>query len=128
MEEYLPMFSSTQAQLDAAGAADYSTMKWAGRRPDFARALEAMGRMCADTHAPVVIKDCVVWILDGTGTPIFRPTDPEHRAKMFCYWKKENQIRWYIAVDARGYIDFVSPVYHGKLDDSTALRLTGFYE
>jgi hypothetical protein len=49
-------------------------------------------------------------------------------AKMYCFWKQEDQIRWYIAVDALGHIVFVSTVYSGKLDDSTALINTGFYE
>jgi DDE superfamily endonuclease len=112
----------------AAGQCDWSSVRWGGATPDLSRMLLAMKGMHADVHAPDSIKTCVMLILDGTGTSIYSPTDPEDGAKMYCYWKQEDQMRWYIAVDAKGHIDFVSSVYNGKLDDSTALVDTGFYE
>jgi DDE superfamily endonuclease len=125
---HAPMYALDLPAVDAAGMSDWSNVRWGGAAPDLVGALRAMVAMHNDAHAPPQIKRCVMLILDGTGTAIYQPSNNEDAAKMYCYWKQEDQMRWYIAVDASGYIVFVSSVYHGKHDDSSALTNTGFYE
>lgn len=128
LADAMPMHPADLPAQQPDGSVDWSCQQWGGVAPDLLRAMKAMEGMHKDEYAPAAIRESIMWILDGTGTSIFRPTDPDRKAKMYCYWKKEDQIRWYIAVDACGYIDFVSPIYNGKLDDATALLQTGFYE
>lgn len=65
---------------------------------------------------------------DGSGTQVFRPQVQDTGAKVFCFWKRQNQLRWYIFVDASGRIDFISSSYFGKIDDTTILEPSMFYE
>ena len=67
-------------------------------------------------------------ILDGSGTQVYEPTAHHEHTRVYCYWKKKCQVRWYIVTDAYGKILFVSAVYEGKKGDTVALDETHSYE
>lgn len=66
-------------------------------------------------------------ILDGSGTLTYEPLDHVEHTELYCYWKKRTMFRWFIVVDVRGTILFVSSVYSGKIDDTTVLEDSFFY-
>jgi hypothetical protein len=101
-----------------------------GRRVVIDSLNESMAAMRADddVSARAMFENLLVMTLDGSGTVIHEGTHTSARMMNYCYWKDEYQLRWYVAVDMMGHILFVSCVYPGKVDDSEALKQTGFYE
>lgn len=73
-------------------------------------------------------KNTIVLLVDGSGTAIYTPVSHTEHTMFYCYWKKQQQTRWYIVTDLCGRILFVSAPYEGKLDDTKALDVTGFYK
>jgi hypothetical protein len=128
LSDFLPAYPGAVPTIGDDNQVDWSAVTWKGQRPDMSRALTAMGKMHELDNTPALVKQSVMLILDGSGTVVNKPQDAAKSAKAWCFWKKENQLRWYVAVDAAGFIYFVSPVYWGKVDDTCALIHTGFYE
>ena len=73
-------------------------------------------------------KNYLLYIIDGSGTQIYKPVDQRIAKANYCFWKSQSQLRWYVVTDCLGSILFVSGVYEGKLDDTTVLENTHFYE
>lgn len=128
LNDYLPNYPTNLPALLDDNTADMSGVRWSGPLPDLSRINQAMAKMRQCDNTPAIVKQSAMLILDGSGTVVRKPGDASKGAKAWCFWKKENQLRWYVAVDATGYIHFVSPVYWGKIDDTSALTFTGFYE
>lgn len=101
----------------------------AGVGIDMERLNESMKvmRRDEDESARKLFNELTVICLDGSGTVIYEGSTLDSRMMHYCYWKDEYQLRWYVVVDMMGNILFVSGVYPGKLDDSEALKQTGFY-
>lgn len=107
---------------------DWNKVGFGGVPPDFAAWNASMHHIRADATLEGRYDNLLLLILDGTGTTMFEPLASGCKALSYCYWKKEYQIRWYIATDAIGRILFVSTTYSGKTDDVKALEMTGFYQ
>lgn len=107
---------------------DWDKAIFRGVPPNFAAWNASMHHIRANATLDGRYDNLLLLILDGTGTTIFEPKSTACKALMYCYWKKEYQLRWYIATDAIGRILFVSTVYSGKTDDVKALEMTGFYQ
>lgn len=101
-----------------------------GAEVDFQELYDAMAAMRADDDekAREQLAKLLVLVLDGSGTLIYESNDIDAKMQNFCFWKDEYQLRWYVVVNMRGRILFISPVYPGKIDDSEALQMTSFYE
>lgn len=66
----------------------------------------------------------VVVILDGSGTATTMSVNVNQLdGFLYCFWKKQHQYRWFIAVDVEGRVLFVSDHYPGKVGDDVALRM-----
>jgi len=74
-----------------------------------------------------LMKKKAVLVADGSGTSAMKPVHPSEAMLMYCYWKDEYQIRWFIIVDMNGRIVFLSQPYPGKYDDAKILQKSGFY-
>jgi hypothetical protein len=127
LRDYLPNYPTDVALLTDDNTPDWSAVSWSGPQPDLSRANQAMAKMRACDNTPAIVKQTVMLILDGSGTLVRKPGDSAKGAKTWCFWKKEDQLRWHVAVDATGYNHFVSPIYWGKYDDTSALASTVFY-
>jgi hypothetical protein len=82
---------------------------------------EAADRFMKKTGACDQFNGKVVYCVDGSGTVIFRPVDPEIAKRSWCHWKHEYMIRWWVLVDLTGRIQYVSNTFNGRVSDEEAL-------
>lgn len=64
-----------------------------------------------------------VFIVDGTGVPIFRPSSTRTNRAFYCWFKRKHQIRCQIVVDITGHAVYIGPSREGHMSDNTAMAL-----
>lgn len=130
LKDFLPAFVTAASDAGDETHVGLVSARFGGRPFDVDRTWRSMAVMDADEdeNARQQFQEYLVLVVDGSGTVIYEPNQTLTRLQHFCYWKEEYQIRWYVVVDMHGHIVFLSSTYVGKLDDSSALKHTGFYE
>jgi hypothetical protein len=62
-----------------------------------------------------------VFIVDGTGVPIYRPSNTRTNRAFYCWFKRKHQIRCQIVVDVTGHAVYIGPSREGHMSDNTAM-------
>lgn len=61
------------------------------------------------------------FIIDGTGSETYTPTDAKIGRKTWCYFKHKSMFRWQVIIDFSGYVVYVSKRHEGAIGDDGAM-------